>query len=119
MMDLSPFVKLRISGPRRAGLRAAAGDGRPGPAGRQVTYTVLLNERGGIVADLTITRLADDEFLLIDGAGTGLRTITRVRDLAPDGRLGARRGRSAPRCAASGCGARTPRRSSIRSPRSR
>ncbi|MBM4408809.1 MAG: aminomethyl transferase family protein, partial [Chloroflexi bacterium] len=44
---------------------------------------LLLNERAGIVADLTITRLADDEFLLIDGAGTGLRTIRRVRELAP------------------------------------
>ena len=83
MMDLTPFVKLRISGPGALGYlqRLAAGD-VDRPVGR-VTYTVLLNDRGGIVADLTITRLADDEFLLVDGAGTGLRTIKRVRELAP------------------------------------
>jgi glycine cleavage system aminomethyltransferase T len=49
----------------------------------RVTYTTLLDERGGIVADLTVTRLATDEFLMVDGAGTGLRTIARVRNLAP------------------------------------
>ena len=83
MMDLSPFIKVRVSGPGALGYlqRLAAGqmDRPPG----KVTYTVLLNEQAGIVADLTITRLADDEFLVVDGAGTGLRTISRIRDLAP------------------------------------
>src|SRR4029079_14551056 len=52
------------------------------PVGR-VTYATLLDERGGITSDLTITRLEPDEFLVVDGAGTGLRTVSRIRDLAP------------------------------------
>ena len=83
MMDLSPFIKVRVSGPGALGylqrLTAGQMDRPPG----KVTYTVLLNEQAGIVADLTVTRLADDEFLVVDGAGTGLRTISRIRDLAP------------------------------------
>ncbi len=34
-----------------------------------VVYTQLLDERGGIVGDVTITRLADDRFRVVTGAG--------------------------------------------------
>ena len=82
LMDLSPFVKIRVTGPGALGfLDRLAASRMDRPAGK-VTYTVLLDEAGGITSDLTITRLADDDFLLVDGAGTGLRTITRVRDYA-------------------------------------
>ena len=81
-MDLSPFVKIRVTGPGALGfLDRLAASRMDRPAGK-VTYTVLLDEAGGITSDLTITRLADDDFLMVDGAGTGLRTITRVRDYA-------------------------------------
>ena len=83
MMDLSPFIKVRVSGRGALGyLQRLATSNMERPVGR-VTYTTLLNEKGGITSDLTITRLADDEFLVVDGAGTGLRTISRIRDHAP------------------------------------
>src|SRR5690606_25405034 len=41
------------------------------PAGR-LTYTQLLNTRGGIEADLTVARLAEDRFYIV--TGTGFRT---------------------------------------------
>jgi glycine cleavage system aminomethyltransferase T/glycine/D-amino acid oxidase-like deaminating enzyme len=83
MMDLSPFVKVRVSGRGALGyLQRLAASDLDLPVGR-VKYTVLLTEKGGIAADLTITRLATDEFLIVDGAGTGLRTISRIRDGAP------------------------------------
>jgi glycine cleavage system aminomethyltransferase T/glycine/D-amino acid oxidase-like deaminating enzyme len=83
MMDLSPFIKVRVSGRGALGfLQRLAASNLDRPV-RRVTYTTLLNERGGITSDLTITRLAEDEFLVVDGAGTGLRTISRIRDLAP------------------------------------
>jgi dimethylglycine oxidase len=83
IMDLTPFIKIRVSGRGALGyLQWLAASNLDRPPGK-VTYTVLLNERAGIVADLTITRLAEDEFLVVDGAGTGLRTISRIRDLAP------------------------------------
>jgi 4-methylaminobutanoate oxidase (formaldehyde-forming) len=34
-----------------------------------VVYTQLLDERGGIVGDVTVTRLADDRFRVVTGAG--------------------------------------------------
>jgi 4-methylaminobutanoate oxidase (formaldehyde-forming) len=45
------------------------------PLGR-VVYTQWLNERGGIEADLTITRIADAEFLVVTSA------ICQTRDLS-------------------------------------
>ncbi len=36
----------------------------------RVVYTQWLNDRGGIEADLTVTRLAEDQFLVITGAAT-------------------------------------------------
>jgi 4-methylaminobutanoate oxidase (formaldehyde-forming) len=41
------------------------------PVGR-LTYTQLLNTRGGIEADLTVARLGDDRFYIV--TGTGFRT---------------------------------------------
>ncbi len=40
-----------------------------------VTYTQMLNQRGGIECDLTVSRFADDEFYLV--TGTGFRTHDR------------------------------------------
>ena len=42
------------------------------PVGR-VVYTPLLSENGGIVADLTIMRLAHDTFRVVTGGGMGMR----------------------------------------------
>ena len=42
------------------------------PSGGTV-YTPLLNEAGGIVADLTIMRLAHDRFRVVTGGGMGMR----------------------------------------------
>ena len=83
LMDLSAFVKIQVSGPGALGyLQRLTASDLDRPVGK-VTYTTLLDERGGILADLTVTRTAETEFLMVDGAGTGLRTIGRVRDLAP------------------------------------
>ena len=91
LMDLSPFIKVRVTRAGRARVPPAPRrepDGSAAPG--KVTYTVLLDEAGGITSDLTITRLADDDFLMVDGAGTGLRTISRVRDYARAWANGAR-----------------------------
>ena len=42
------------------------------PAGRAV-YTALLNQRGGYEADVTITRVDRDSFLLVTSAGSAVR----------------------------------------------
>src|SRR4029079_5664755 len=72
VFDQSSFAKYELTG--KDALRAldwicAHDIGKP--AGR-LTYTQLLNSRGGIEADLTVARLADDHFYIV--TGTGFRT---------------------------------------------
>ncbi len=48
-------------------------------------YTQFLNERGGIEADLTVTRLADDRFLVLTAAFTHTHVESWIRNHAPEG----------------------------------
>ncbi len=52
------------------------------PVGR-VVYTPLLSEAGGIVADLTIMRLAHDLFRVVTGGGMGMRDKKWFTDHLP------------------------------------
>ncbi len=73
MVDLSAFAIFDVSGP---GALAALErlcvnkvDVKPG----RTVYTPLLNGAGGILADLTIMRLAHDRFRVVTGGGLGMR----------------------------------------------
>lgn len=44
-----------------------------------IVYTQLLNGRGGIEADLTVTRLADDRFRLVTGTAFGVHDVAWLR----------------------------------------
>jgi glycine cleavage system aminomethyltransferase T/glycine/D-amino acid oxidase-like deaminating enzyme len=69
IIDLSSFGKISVSGPGALALMERVCDSRiDRPVGR-IVYTQFLNPRGGVVADLTVTRLAEDEFRIITGAG--------------------------------------------------
>jgi 4-methylaminobutanoate oxidase (formaldehyde-forming) len=73
LADLSCYGKLLVSG--RDALRAldhVSAARIDVPVGRSV-YTHWLNERGGIEADLTVTRLAADEFLVVTGHPSQMR----------------------------------------------
>jgi 4-methylaminobutanoate oxidase (formaldehyde-forming) len=69
IIDLSSFGKIDAEGPGALTLlqRVAAND-LDRPVG-SVVYTPFLDERGGFVADVTVTRLADDRFRVVTGAG--------------------------------------------------
>ncbi len=80
IFDQSSFAKFELSGPDAEAvlqqicandISRSAFDGVADGVGR-VTYTQLLNDRGGIEADLTVSRLGPDLFYLV--TGTGLRT---------------------------------------------
>ena len=73
-----------------------------------VTYTQLLNERGGIECDLTVTRLADDRFSLVTGTAFGNHDLAWIRRsrLPGGGRVAC--ATSPPPGPASGCGVRAP-----------
>jgi 4-methylaminobutanoate oxidase (formaldehyde-forming) len=72
VFDQSSFSKYELSGPDA--LKAldwiCANDVNK-PVGR-LTYTQLLNTRGGIEADLTVARLGEEKFYIV--TGTGFRT---------------------------------------------
>jgi len=72
LFDQSSFAKYELRGPDAAAAldRIAAGDVLK-PPGR-LTYTQMLNTRGGIECDLTCARLADDHYYIV--TGTGFRT---------------------------------------------
>jgi 4-methylaminobutanoate oxidase (formaldehyde-forming) len=69
MVDLSSFGKIELSGPGAISLlqRLAVSD-MDKPIG-SVIYTQFCNNNGGIMADITITRLDDAHFRIVTGAG--------------------------------------------------
>ena len=79
-----------------------------------ITYTQMLNARGGIECDFTVTRLADDAFQIVTGTAFGTHDLAWIRRHAPrDGsvRVARHHRRAGP---ASRCGARAPATSSRR-----
>ena len=69
LIDQTSFSKFELTGKGAlAALQHLAASGMDRPAG-SVIYTQLCNERGGIEADLTITRLAPDRFYIVTGSG--------------------------------------------------
>jgi glycine cleavage system aminomethyltransferase T/glycine/D-amino acid oxidase-like deaminating enzyme len=70
IIDMTSFGKIEVSGSGALALLERACDSRiERPAG-SVIYTQFLNARGGIVADVTVTRLGEQSFRVITGAGT-------------------------------------------------
>jgi 4-methylaminobutanoate oxidase (formaldehyde-forming) len=69
IIDMTSFGKIEVEGPDALALldRVCANriDRPPG----SVVYTQWCNARGGIVADVTVTRLADERFRVVTGAG--------------------------------------------------
>lgn len=79
MFDTSSFGKLLVQGrDALAVLQRLSIRQIDVPVGR-VVYTQWLNEFAGIEADVTITRLAEAEFLVLSGPGTVLRDLARLR----------------------------------------
>jgi 4-methylaminobutanoate oxidase (formaldehyde-forming) len=54
------------------------------PVGR-VVYTQWLNARGGIEADLTVTRIAETEYLVVTSVGSHHRDLAHLREQLPPG----------------------------------
>jgi 4-methylaminobutanoate oxidase (formaldehyde-forming) len=84
LFDETSFAKIEVRGPGALGLlqRLCANDvGRP--VGR-VTYTQMLNRRGGIECDFTVTRLAEDRFFIVTGTAFGHHDLGWILAHAPE-----------------------------------
>lgn len=79
LFDQTSFAKFAVTGPGAAAaldrLSAAAVDVEPG----RVVYTQWCNDRGGIEADLTVTRLGPEEFMVVTAAACQTRDWARLR----------------------------------------
>ena len=85
LFDLSSFGKFLLQGDDAEVVlnRVSANDVAVAPG--QVVYTQWLNERGGIEADLTVTRLAQDQYLIVTAAASQGRDFYWLRDRIPPG----------------------------------
>ena len=79
IFDQSSFAKFSVSGPDAlAVLERLSANAIDVPPGRGV-YTQWLNERGGIEADLTVTRLDGDVFWVVTSAASQTRDWAWLR----------------------------------------
>ena len=84
LIDQSSFSKFELIGKGACdALQAIAVSNMDKPTG-SVIYTQLCNERGGIEADLTIVRLAENRFYIITGSGFGVHDADWIRRNLPD-----------------------------------
>ena len=83
LFDQSSFSKYLVQGADALAhlqrISSANIDVDPG----RVVYTHWLNERGGIEADLTVTRLGEQEFLVVSGAAVTHRDLDWLRRNIP------------------------------------
>jgi len=84
LFDTSAFGKFRVEGPdAEAVLQRISANDVAVPVGR-VVYTQWLNERGGIEADLTVTRLGETSFLVVTAPATTVRDLAWLRRHIPE-----------------------------------
>jgi glycine cleavage system aminomethyltransferase T/glycine/D-amino acid oxidase-like deaminating enzyme len=85
LFDLSFYTKILVSGrDATTVLNQIAANQVDVPVGR-IVYTQWLNEKGGIEADLTITRLAENEHLVVTAAASQTREFAWLRRHIPGG----------------------------------
>ena len=79
VFDQSSFAKFRVVGPDAMKVLNWIGSADVDVPHGKVVYTQWLNGRGGIEADLTVTRISDDEFLVVTGAAVTSRDFHTLR----------------------------------------
>ena len=79
LFDLSSFAKVRVEGPGALAtvqrVFTADLDRPPG----SIVYTAMLNARGGVELDATVTRIAEDAFLVVTSATAQTRAFHWLR----------------------------------------
>ena len=84
LFDETSFAKIEVSGARAlALLQWLCANDVDRPIGR-ITYTHMLNQRGGIECDFTVTRLGEDRFFIVTGTAFGNHDLGWIRRHAPD-----------------------------------
>jgi 4-methylaminobutanoate oxidase (formaldehyde-forming) len=84
IFDESSFAKLDVTGEGAADFLEGLCANRVAREVGRVTYTQMLNERGGIECDFTVTRLAADRFRIVSGTAFGQHDLAWIRQHVPD-----------------------------------
>lgn len=88
LIDLSTLAKYRVTGPDALATLQRISAAEMDVAPDRSVYTQWLNSRGGIEADLTVIREAEDSFLILTGAAAARRDLCWLRaNLLPDARV--------------------------------
>ena len=83
LFDESSFAKLELSGPGAAQLLMRLCDNDVARAVGTITYTQMLNRRGGIECDFTVTRVAEETFSIVTGTAFGNHDASWIRRHMP------------------------------------
>ena len=87
VIDQSSFCKYQVEGPdAEKFLNRICSNNIAVNVGKMV-YTQWLNERGGIEADVTVTRIATDKYLIISGVATQTRDMDWLHRNKADDRV--------------------------------
>ncbi|HUL07138.1 MAG TPA: FAD-dependent oxidoreductase [Candidatus Acidoferrum sp.] len=85
LFDQTSFAKFLLVGrDAETALSWIAANDVAKPAGSLV-YTQMLNKRGGIECDLTVSRLADDSYYIVTGTGFATHDFAWIKANIPDG----------------------------------
>jgi 4-methylaminobutanoate oxidase (formaldehyde-forming) len=84
LFDESSFAKLEVSGPGAAALLERLCDNHVAREVGRITYTQMLNHRGGIECDFTVTCVAEELFSIVTGTAFGQHDAAWIRRHLPD-----------------------------------
>ncbi|MGH3137852.1 MAG: GcvT family protein [Gaiellaceae bacterium] len=85
IFDESSFAKLEVTGEGAAAFLERLCANRVARDVGQVTYTQMLNPRGGIECDFTVTRLEGNRFRIVTGTAFGQHDLAWLRQHSDDG----------------------------------
>ncbi|MFC6718361.1 FAD-dependent oxidoreductase [Natrialbaceae archaeon GCM10025810] len=85
MVDMTTYTGIEVTGDGATALlqRVLTNDVDVSPG--RIRYAAMCNEDGGILADVTVARLADDRYVVFTGGGNSATLHSRwIREHAPD-----------------------------------
>jgi glycine cleavage system aminomethyltransferase T/glycine/D-amino acid oxidase-like deaminating enzyme len=85
LFDETSFAKLEIEGHGAADFLELLCDNRVARGVGQITYTQMLNHRGGIECDFTVARLGEERFSIVTGTAFGNHDREWMRRHLPGG----------------------------------
>ena len=85
LFDQSCFAKFLLQGREACRVLNHVSAGNVDVPVGKIVYTQWLNERGGIEADLTVTRTAEETFLIVTIGASQTRDLTWLRRSIPEG----------------------------------